>query len=73
MPGSGNGPLPRRRPAPRRRLREAQILDAFDRLRRSDRRVHDALVILLGCALRSVQRRTQPVTGNVPPAPGSPR
>jgi hypothetical protein len=47
MSKPGNGSPERRRGAVRRRQREARLLDAFADLRRSDRRVHDALVTII--------------------------
>jgi hypothetical protein len=84
----GNGPPQRRHSAARRRQREAQILDAFERLRRSDRRVYDilsmaircegvrilhAVGVLVSCASRPARRRAQCGTNRMPAMPRSPR
>jgi hypothetical protein len=47
MAAPGNTSPERRRGAAKRHRREAQLLDAFAALRRSDRRVHDALVTII--------------------------
>ena len=84
----GNGPRRRRRSAVRSRRREAQLLDAFESPRRSDRRVQDALVtiirhgdvrilqavsVIVSCVLRATRSRAQRGANHVAPVPRSPR
>jgi hypothetical protein len=83
----GNGSPWRRQQAVRRQRREAQLLDAFADLRRSDRRVHDALVtiirhgdvhildavgVIVDFVFHAARRRVRRAANHLPPLPRSP-
>jgi hypothetical protein len=87
MSKPGNGSPRRHQQAVQRHRREAQLLDAFADLRRSDRRVHDALVtvirhgdvrvldavaVIVDFVFHAARRRVRRAANHLPPPLRSP-